>query len=226
LILVGIGLVDIHQVRQIARTSMREGSVMLATFLAGLFVNLEFALIVGVLYSLIVYLQRTSRPLILDVKPDLGEGSYHFTADSGLPDCPQVKMVRINGSLYFGAVDHVVQALADFAARSPQQKHLVIVASGINFVDVAGAEMLVAEARRRRSLGGGLYFYRMKDEVRALLQRGGYLQVLGNESLFPVKQRVIANIYPKLDADICRQCRARIFNECHRTLPNGENRAP
>src|SRR5690606_6639536 len=94
LFLVGYGLIDLAHIRQIGRTSAREGAIMLTTFLTGLIVDLEFAIIVGVLFSLIVYLQRTSRPLIIDVKPDPAPGSYHYTADSGLPDCPQVKMVR------------------------------------------------------------------------------------------------------------------------------------
>jgi len=225
LVLIGWGLIDLAHIGHVARTSRREGAVMIGTFLAALLVDLEFAIVVGVLFSLIVYLQRTSRPLILDVKPDPAAGSYHFTADSGLPDCPQIKMVRINGSLYFGAVDHVARAFAELAAQNPLQKHLVIVASGINFIDVAGAELLAAEARRRRSAGGGLYFYRMKDEVRTLLERGGYLDAIGAENIFAVKQRVIAAIYPRLDAQICRAAHARIFAECQDVLPNGEPRA-
>ncbi|MGH8667256.1 MAG: SulP family inorganic anion transporter [Burkholderiales bacterium] len=222
LFLVGYGLIDVQHVRQVGRTSPREGAIMLATFLTGLFVDLEFAIIAGVLFSLIVYLHRTSHPLIIDVKPDPAPDSYHFSADSGLPDCPQVKMVRVNGSLYFGAVDHVAKCFADF---DPRQKHLVVVASGINFIDVAGAEMLVAEARRRRALGGGLYFYRVKDEVRRLLERGGYLTALGPENLFPVKRRVIATLYPRFDVETCRHCKHRIFAECQEYLPDGERRS-
>ena len=100
----------------------------------------------------------------------------------------------------------------------------MIVASGINFIDVAGAELLVAEARRRRACGGGLYFYRMKDEVHALLARGGYLEELGAGNIFPVKHRIIAAIYPKLDVSICRTAHPRIFAECQHVLPNGEPR--
>ncbi len=222
LFLVGYGLIDVQHIRQIARTSRREALVMLATLSTGLLVDLEFAIITGVLCSLMMYLQRTSRPLVLDVKPDPAPDSYHFTADSGLPDCPQVKMLRINGSLYFAAVDHVAKALQEV---DPRQKHLVIVASGINFIDVAGAELLLAESRRRRAAGGGLYFYRVKDEVRRLLERGGYLTHLGPENLFAVKQRVIASIYPRFDVETCRRCKARIFAECQEYLPDGERRS-
>ena len=224
LFIVAWGLIDLHHIRDILRTSRRETAVLLTTLLAALFAELEFAIYAGVILSLLIYLSRTSRPLMLDVKPDPETGSYHFTADSGLPDCPQLKMVRINGSLFFGAVDHVQRHLQEIDADHPRQKHVLIVASGINFVDMAGAGMLLNEARRRRHLGGGLYFYRLKDEVRRTLQRAGYAAEIGEENIFPVKTRAVSAIYRKLDSDICRHCTARIFGECHAALPNGTPR--
>lgn len=226
LIVVAWGLIDVHHIRNILRTSRRETAVLLLTFCAALFAELEFAIYAGVILSLLIYLSRTSQPLVLDVKPDPAPDSYHFTADSGLPDCPQLKMVRINGSLFFGAVDHVQGRLQEIDAQNPRQKHVLIVASGVNFVDMAGAQMLADEARRRRVLGGGLYVYRVKDAVHEVLQRGGYLATIGEENLFAVKTRPLAAIYPRLDSEICRACRERIFRQCHIALPNGETRAP
>ncbi len=222
LFLVAYGLIDFRYIARVLRTSRQETAVMALTFLAALIANLEFAIYGGALLSLMLYLTRTSRPLVHDVKPDPAPDSYHFTADSGLPDCPQLKMLRVNGSLFFGAVDHVQHNLEQIDELDPRQKHVLIVASGINFVDLAGAEMLAREARRRRGMGGGLYFYRMKDAVQELLARSGHLGEIGEENLFPVKSRPVADIYRKLDSQICRSCRARIFRECHIALPNGE----
>ena len=222
LFLVAYGLIDIRYIARVLRSSRQESAVMAVTFLAALFASLEFAIYAGVLLSLMLYLTRTSRPLVLDVKPDPAPDSYHFTADSGLPDCPQLKMLRVNGSLFFGAVDHVQRSLEQIDEFDPGQKHLLIMASGINFVDLGGAEMLAREARRRRSMGGGLYFYRMKDAVRESLARSGHLDDIGEANLFPVKSRPVAEIYRRLDSEICRTCRVRIFRDCHIALPNGE----
>jgi SulP family sulfate permease len=226
LFMVAYGLFDVHHMRSILRTSRQETVVMSATFLAAVFADLEFAIYAGVLLSLMLYLTRTTHPLVLDVKPDPAPDSYHYTADSGLPDCPQLKMVRINGSIFFGAVDHVQGHLEQIDETNPRQKHVLIVASGINFIDIAGAEMLAREARRRRRMGGGLYFYRLKDAPRALLEKGGYMKDIGWENVFPVKTRAIASIYPKLDSEICRNCGALIVQECRVALPNGEPRVP
>lgn len=224
LFLVAWGLIDIPHIRGILKTSRPETAVLVVTLSATLFVQLEFAIYIGVMLSLMLYLKRTSRPLIVDVKPAAGEHSYHYSAGTGLPDCPQIKMIRINGSIFFGAVDHVQRHLQDIDLAHPTQKHVLIDATAINFVDVAGAEMLAQEARRRRRLGGGLYFYGVKNEVLQLLARGGYLEDIGAENIFPIAFRAVSAIYAKLDPEICRVSKARIFRECHVALPNGEPR--
>jgi len=223
LFMVAWGLIDLKQMRGILRTSLPESVVLVVTLLATLFVQLEFAIYAGILLSLLLYLKRTSHPVILDVKPDPAPDSYHYSADTGLPDCPQLKCLRINGSVFFGAIDHIQQTLHEIGEKTPQ-KNVLIVSSGINFVDVAGAELFAYEAKRRRRLGGGLYFYRLKDEVIRLLTRGGYIDEIGSDHLFPVKSRALAAIYPKLDAAVCRDCKIRIFRECRERLPDGTMR--
>jgi sulfate permease, SulP family len=226
LFLVAWGLIDWRAIRNILRTSRSETAVLLVTLVATLTAQLEFAIYIGVLLSLMLYLNRTSRPRIVDVKPDPSEHGYLFTTQSGLPDCLQLKIVRINGSIFFGATDHVQGVLQNVDAINPSQKHVLIDATGINFIDIAGAEMLAQEAKRRRRLGGALYLYRVNDEVMRTLARGGYLDVIGKENIFPVKARAVGFIYPQLDTEICRGCSRQIFAECKTTLPNGELREP
>lgn len=224
LFLVAWGLIDLKQIRSVIRTTRRETVVLVVTFFSAILVNLEFAIYAGVLLSLALYLDQVSRPKILDAKPDPQPGSYHFTADTRLPDCPQVKMLRINGEAFFGAADHIQTAFERIDTTMPTQKHLLIVASGINFVDIAGAELLAHEAERRRRMGGQLYFYRMKDSVRAFLTRGEYMKVIGDENIFEVRDIPMNTIYPRLDVDTCRNCQLRIFSQCKDKLPNGEPR--
>ena len=226
LFVVAWGLIDFPALRHIVHTSRQETGVMLVTFLAALLADLESAIYAGVLLSLVLYINRTSRPLITDVKPDPAPNSYHYTSESGLPDCPQLKMIRVNGSIFFGAVDHVQAALQTIDEQNPQQKHVLIVASSVNFIDLAGAEMLAQEAKRRREIGGGLYFYRLKGNVRDVLVRSKRLAEIGEQNLFPVGARAIRAIYPKLDSAICRRCTARIFSECQTRLPDDRLREP
>ena len=224
LFLIAWGLIDFRAIRAILRTSRSETAVLAVTLVATLTAQLEFAIYIGVLLSLMLYLNRTSRPRILDVKPDPAEHSYLLTTRSGLPDCPQLKILRVNGSIFFGAVDHVQGVMQRVDADNPAQKHLLIDMTGVNFIDIAGAEALAMEAKRRRRLGGGLYLYHVNDDVMGLLTRGGYLNDIAQENIFPVTARAVGFIYSRLDTEICRTCERQIFRECRPALPNGEQR--
>jgi SulP family sulfate permease len=213
LFLVAWGLIDFHHIHAVMKASRME-SVILWVTLIGTLIDLEKGIFVGIILSLGAYLYRTSRPGITAVVPDNEPGSYHYVDVQDQPECPQVKMLRINGSIFFGAVNHVQQALQKVDEVNPEHKHLVILASGINFVDIAGAEMLAQEARRRRKMGGGLYFYRMKESVREMLAKGGYLEEIGEENLFPARSNPVEAIYPRLRRDTCGGCDKRIFSVC------------
>jgi sulfate permease, SulP family len=223
LFLVAWGLIDFHHISSIMKTSRAE-SVVLWVTLIGTLINLEKGIFVGIMLSLVLYLYRVSRPAIEPVVPAQQEGAYHFVEARGNKECPQFRMVRINGSIFFGAVDHVQSGLMQIDEINPDQKTVMIVAGGINFVDVAGAEMLAQEARRRRRMGGGLYFYRCKDSVYQFLRKSDKLDDIGEAGFFPVQSNWIKAVYGTLDPEICRTCKARIFDECQVYLPDGEKR--
>ncbi len=225
LFIVAWGLIDFHGIRGILGTSWQEGTVLLVT-LVGTLISLDKGILVGIALSLIFYLYRTSRPRVISVLPDPDPEGYYFVPVDGAPECPQYKMVRIHGSLFFGAVNHVQRVLRRVDEIHPGHKHLMVAATTVNFVDIAGAEMLAQEAVRRRELGGGLYIYRMQPDVRELLSKGDYLEDIGEENLFPTKAHPIDSVYPQLDSEICRTCTAQVFPQCRVALPNGEPRDP
>lgn len=218
LFLVAWGLIDFHHIGKIIKASRSEAVTLATTFFATLFLELEFAILLGVLLSLGMYLSRTSRPRMFSRVPDPQAPKRSFTTDPKLPECPQLKIIRIDGSLFFGAVNYVREMLRVYEHRAPQQTHLLIVASGINFIDVAGAEFLAEVAQKRRAQGGGLYLVRAKDSVVEVLARGGYLDDIGRDNLFASKSDAIAAVYARMDHNACASCTHRIFNEC-RGLP-------
>jgi SulP family sulfate permease len=122
--------------------------------------------------------------------------------------------MRVEGSLYFGAVDHAAGHLDALRSHSPGQKHLVLMSKSMNFVDVAGAELLAHEARHRRMDGGGLYFYGMRQGARETLERGGQMAEIGRDRVFASKHELIAGVFARLDRSVCAGCTARIFEEC------------
>ena len=214
LFLVAWGLIDKREICHILRGHRQEASVLLITFAATLLMDLQFAIYVGVLLSLLLYLNRTSRPVIEDVKPSMEDGHYHFTDDTGLQDCPQLKILRINGSMFFGAVDHIQRRLLNVDATTPTQKHLLLACPGVNFVDLAGSQMLAQEARRRRRIGGDLYLFALKPELRRTLRESGNMPDIGEDHLHRMGDDVMGAVIAKLDRAQCDACTKRIFKQC------------
>ena len=138
-----------------------------------------------------------------------------------LPECPQLKLLRMEGEVYFGATQHVADILHDLRHETTPQKHLLVMGKSMNFIDLAGAELWEAELSARRAMGGDLYFHRPRPEVIALWRKTGFTRVLGPEHQFPDKRTAIATIFNKLDKGICQRCTARIFWECQ-TVPGPE----
>jgi SulP family sulfate permease len=214
ILLVAFNLIDFHHIKGILKASQSDAAVLITTFLATLFLELEFAIYIGVILSLVLYLNRTSKPRVYSVVPQPDDPQRRMVVKTGLAECPQLRIIRIDGSLFFGAVNHVAETFHMFEHRDPERLHLLIVASGMNFIDVAGAELLVQQARRRRKRGGGLYLTKVKEGLCDSLRGGGYLKEIGDENVFLSKREAIAGIFAKLDRDRCRRCQARIFREC------------
>jgi SulP family sulfate permease len=214
LFLVAWGLIDRHHIAQIIRTSRTETAVLAVTFLATLMVELELAILAGVLLSLVLYLNRTSHPGILIRVPDPKNTGRKFTSDPALPECPQLRIIRIDGSLFFGAVNALQETLRGYELEAPERNHLVIVMSGVNFIDVAGAEALAQEARRLRARGGSLTLIRVKESVLELLRRGHYMDEIGEGNLFTSKTEALRTLYRRLDHQRCRSCGQAVFVEC------------
>jgi len=227
LFLVAWGLIDFHHIATIARASRGEAGVLAATFLATLILHLEMAILAGIMLSLLLYLRRTSRPALRSIVPDPASPQRRFRERRpGEAECPQLQMLRIEGSLYFGAVDHVAEYLHQIEERRPAQKHLLVLAKSMNFVDVAGAELLAREARRRRERGGGLYFYGLRESALKVLHGPAFASEFPPQASFAAKRDAVAGIFGLLDRSVCATCRARIFLECASLPPPSDGSAP
>lgn len=210
-------LLDLGRFLEIARVSRIEFAIATATFLAMLFVPFHIAILIGAGFSLVAYLHRTSHPHIHALAPDRSTDVGRFTATCDLAEpqeCPQLKLLRIEGATYFGAAQYVGDRLHEMRQRAPKQKHLLVMAKSMNFIDLAGAELWEAEARRRRLMGGDLYFHRPRQAVTDLWRKTGFSDRLGQGNVFDSKTAAITSIFKRLDPEICATCKARIFREC------------
>ncbi len=131
----------------------------------------------------------------------------------------------MEGSIYYAATAHVSAELHDIRTGAPLQKHLLVMAKSMNFVDLAGADLWEAELKQRRAVGGDLYFHRPRLPVLKTWTDTGFIERLGADHIFQSKTDAISTIFGRLNPDICLQCTARIFTEC-KSVPPVETSPP
>lgn len=227
LLVVAWSLLDVPGWRRLWSDGRDDFAIAAVTALATVTIRIEMAIVLGTFLSLVVYLHRTSRPYMrvmgfdkVSEKGVAAERPFVVRADvpAALPECPQLKMIRMEGEVYFGAVPHVADQLRDMRAAPDAAKHLLVMAKSMNFIDLPAAELWRAELQTRRAAGGDLYFHRPRPPVLELWQRVGFTYELGSDHIFPTKRIAIHTIFERLDRNICARCPVRVFEECA-TLP-------
>lgn len=226
LLMVAWSLFDLPRWQTLWRQQRTEFLIAAITASATIFLRMEMAILLGTLLSLLVYLNRTSKPAVrlmgfLSRSPSRHLENIDQREGADVLTCPQLVMIRMEGAVYFGATAHVSAHLAALRKGINPPKHLLVMSRSMNFIDLSGAELWEQERLARRKMGGDLYFHRPRDEVLKMWQRTGFIERLGTENIFQTKEQAIATIFAKLDHDVCRRCHVRAFNECALIEPPG-----
>ncbi len=221
LLVVAWTLIDRPAWQELLQLDWREAAVAAGTLVATLLVPLQVAVLAGVAASLVLYLYRTAYPAVremgLMLPPTPGVTRPFVVMASAPPGaavCPQLTLLRMEGSVWFGAQAHVADALQALRDAPQAARHLLVMSKSMNQIDAAGAALWEQERVRRLAMGGDLYFHRPRPEVLQMWQAGGFIDRLGADHLFAAKRSAIATLVPRLDGDICSRCTRRIFEEC------------
>ena len=220
LLVVAWTLVDTEAWRQLARLDQREAAVAAGTLAATLLLPLQVAVLAGVAASLVVYLYRTAHPALRSMgfgsPPGVTALRPFVVLQPGAPECPQLKLLRMEGPVWFGAEAHVADALRALREQPLPPRHLLVMGKSMNFIDPAGATLWERERVLREAMGGGLYFHRPRPEVLDTWRHSGFIERLGADHLFADKHSAIATLVPRLEGSICAGCKLRVFEECTR----------
>ncbi len=194
ILVIAWNLIDVQSVKVILKTSKRETLVLTGTFIGTLFLPLDQAVYLGALLALILYLKQTSRPSIVPFIPELSNGTFNIREVKDLKDFKfsNLAVIRLDGSLYFGSVDHVHNFIQEILKNDI--KNILVICNSINFIDIAGAEMLLKESRLLAQKGIGLYFSELKYQALKPLIKGGYLDKIGSDKLFPTTQLALDSL--------------------------------
>lgn len=198
------------------RMNRHDGIVAVTVFVLALLTKPDYALLIGVVASLMFFLWKTMHPRIVRVSRD-PELKMFVNADAlDKPSCPQMLQLRSDNSIYFAnaeyTVEHILERLDE---QETPVRYLLLDFQAMGFIDVTGVDELRTLLEEVRSRGMDMALMEVHQPVMAVLQSTGFLQALQPDHVLQKRGDAIGFLFQQLDHGYCRKtCPHRLFIEC------------
>ncbi len=162
-------------------------SQFLLTMIATVVFDLTVAILLGVIYSAILYMAKSSRIRVAYSDID----SSRLREDVGKsPLLESAGVVYVTGSLFFGAVDEFNRRIASL----PKNDHLIFSLRDCPSIDVPGAQTILELSEKLKAAGTNLSFCGLSEEVRSYFDRAGVTALVGESAYFNSADQAILSL--------------------------------
>ncbi|SFM03275.1 SulP family inorganic anion transporter [Shimia aestuarii] len=170
-----LSLVDFSILKKTWGYSKVDFSAVAATVLLTLGFGVEVGVSAGVILSIGLFLYKTSRPHVAEV--GLVPGTQHFRniLRHKVKTHHELVTLRIDESLYFANARFLEDYINDRVACDEPIKHVVLMCSAVNEIDMSALESLEEINHRLKDMGISLHMSEVKGPVMDRLKRSHFL---------------------------------------------------
>ena len=184
LMVVAARLVSVDRIRQAFRAGRADGLAFLATLAGTWVLRLDHAIYLGVSISIVMFLQRARMLVVRELRVDPNGRLREFKPEDGPPDAC-VRIVHVEGPLFFGAAGELRDALGEIAGDEVQA--LVVRLKRTQGMDLTSATVFAAIAEGLAAQGRHLVLVGMRPDAMRVLERSGAAARIGPDNLFPTR---------------------------------------
>ena len=191
-----MGMMDVAEVRRLARVQRFDFWVAMAALLGTLVFGVLSGVLIGVGLSIFWLISVATRPHIPVLAREPGTSAFRELREH--PDdeqVPGVVVLRMDGGLFFATSDALEDRVRGIIDATPGLTGIVLDCGGMDFVDSQGSATLGDIVTLTEDAGVDLRLARVKPGFQALLDRDHVLERLGPD-------RVHGNILQALQAHL------------------------
>ncbi len=166
-----LSLVDLSILRRAWVYARADFAAVAATILLTLLAGVEAGVTAGVALSLILHLDRTSKPHIAEVGRVPGTEHYRNVLRHSVETDPRILALRPDESLYFANARILEDVVLDRVAADPAIRHVVLLCSAVNEIDLSALDSLETLNRRLGEMDVRLHLSEVKGPVMDRLRR-------------------------------------------------------
>ncbi len=190
-----VGLIDIKGARHLLNLKKIDGWTMILTFTATLVFGSEKGIMIGVVFSLLVFIWRSSHPHTAE----LGylKSDNVFRNIKRFPKArryPEALILRVDASLYFANMAFLEDFLRQRIVEKLEIKWIIMDLSGVNDIDAVAADTLSDMMENYHERGIQFLFAGMKGPVRDLVSKAGWQEKYGKNIEYLSLQHALKDI--------------------------------
>ncbi|HEY5647335.1 MAG TPA: sulfate permease [Pseudomonadales bacterium] len=182
------GLIDLRSVRVHWKVHRDDSVTQLVTMASVLVFGVEAGLISGVALSIAFFVRRVSRPHVAIVGRVGNTEAFRAARRYDVQTFAHVAAIRIDENLFFANTNQIENKLLKIVQRRPGTRHVVLVCSAINMVDVSGLEMLYRINENFSRMGIALHLAEVKAPVMDQLEADNFVEHLNGTIYFSTDQ--------------------------------------
>lgn len=190
LFIVAFGLIDWRGFLRVLRTSPGEAGVCAATFLATLTLPLAYAVLLGVILNLALYLHTASRLHLAEMIATDG-GPFREQPLRESSGRQRLIFLQAEGELFFAVADELEDRLG--ALLKGDVRVVILRLRRTHSIDATVLDVLERFARDIRGRGGALILCGVRPEVLRQFDRYGLTRVVGRDNIFEVADGVFTS---------------------------------
>lgn len=188
LLVIAYDLVNVPALKMVWRGRPGDRIALFVTILGTWSLRLDHAIYLGVLISLVTFLRRARMLSVHEMVVTRAGRLREVELDEapGTARCPAIRLLHLEGSLFFAAATELEQALSRFLSR-PEVKVVVVRLKRTQGADVTTALTFKALAERYRHAGKQLILAGVRPRTLALLEATGVIDEVGAANVFPTE---------------------------------------
>lgn len=188
-----LGLVDLSVLRRTWAYSRSDFIAVATTMGVTLMFGVEIGVSCGVGASLMLHLYKTSRPHIAEVGEVPGTEHFRNVKRHQVITHPEILTLRIDESLYFANASYIEDQILAALAERQKLKHVILMCTAVNEIDISALEVLEGLIERLRELGIGFHLSEVKGPVMDALAKTHFVQEL-NGQIFLSQHQAVATL--------------------------------
>lgn len=183
-----IGIIDLKSARKHWKVHREDSITEMLTFATVIGFGVETGLITGVALSIAFFVRQSSRPHIVLVGRIADTEHFRNEKRYDVETFPQVAAIRVDENIFFANANQIENKLLKAVHRRPRTKHVLLVCSAVNRIDITGLEMLYRINQSFDAMGIKLHLSEIKGPVMDQLEATDFIMQLTGSVFFTTDQ--------------------------------------